>query len=48
MELEDFAKAIRGEKNETVSVEDAARALQVAEKIEQLALARLRKFEANL
>jgi predicted dehydrogenase len=48
MELEDFAKAIRGEKNETVSVEDAARALQVAEKIEQLALVRLRKFESNL
>ena len=38
MELEDFARAIRGEQAETVSVVDAARALKVAEKIERLAV----------
>ncbi len=48
MELEDFARAIRGEQAETVSVVDAARALKVAEKIERLAVERLEKFESNL
>lgn len=48
MELEDFARAIRGEQEETVTVVDAAKALQLAEKIEQLAISRLEKFESGL
>lgn len=48
MELEDFARAIRGEQDETVTVEDAAKALHLAELIEQLAIDRVEKFESNL